>query len=92
MELTEAKLKGWEQQEITIKDSPSTQVDGTLPAILFPDRFSFHIPKRKTVLHRPDFFSPLFNEVVIYNGLVYCSGKIGLNLGTSKLVGDDVGK
>ncbi|KAH7159551.1 Endoribonuclease L-PSP/chorismate mutase-like protein [Dactylonectria estremocensis] len=44
----------------------------------------------KQPVNRANFSSPLFSEAIIHNGLVYCSGKIGKDPKTGKLVGDDV--
>jgi hypothetical protein len=41
--------------------------------------------------HQQDqFSSPLYSEAVIHNGLVFCSGKVGLDPSTGKLVGEGV--
>ncbi|KAH7143554.1 Endoribonuclease L-PSP/chorismate mutase-like protein [Dactylonectria macrodidyma] len=44
----------------------------------------------KQPINRANFSSPLYSEAIIHNGLVYCSGKIGKDPNTGKLVGDDV--
>ena len=36
--------------------------------------------------------SPYLSEAVIYNGLVFCSGKVGLDPSTGELVSEDVGE
>lgn len=41
-------------------------------------------------MNRANFSSPLFSEAIIHGGLVYCSGKVGRDLLTGKLVGDGV--
>ncbi|KAL3455103.1 Endoribonuclease L-PSP/chorismate mutase-like protein [Aspergillus heterothallicus] len=46
----------------------------------------------KQITNRPGFHSPLYSEATIHNGTVYCSGKVGLDMATAQLVGDDVGE
>ncbi|EXL52407.1 hypothetical protein FOCG_08199 [Fusarium oxysporum f. sp. radicis-lycopersici 26381] len=41
-------------------------------------------------INRPGFSSPILSEALIHNGLVYTSGKIGVDAKTSVLVSDDV--
>ncbi|KAF4997120.1 hypothetical protein FDECE_12164 [Fusarium decemcellulare] len=42
----------------------------------------------KQPVNRLNFSSPLYSEAIIHNGLIYCSGKIGLDPSTGKLAGD----
>ncbi|ETS86655.1 hypothetical protein PFICI_00483 [Pestalotiopsis fici W106-1] len=42
--------------------------------------------------NRNGYSSPYLSEAVSYNGLVFCSGKVGLDAGTGELVSDDAGK
>lgn len=44
----------------------------------------------RQAINRPTFSSPILSEAIIHNGLVYASGKIGLDVKTGALVSDDV--
>lgn len=44
----------------------------------------------RQAINRPNFSSPILSEAIIHNGLVYASGKIGLDAKTGALVSDDV--
>lgn len=44
----------------------------------------------RLAINRPGFSSPILSEALIQNGLVYTSGKIGVDAKTSVLVSDDV--
>ncbi|KAH7466888.1 hypothetical protein FOMA001_g16194 [Fusarium oxysporum f. sp. matthiolae] len=44
----------------------------------------------RLAINRPGFSSPILSEALIHNGLVYTSGKIGVDAKTSVLVADDV--
>ncbi|KAF4945643.1 hypothetical protein FGADI_11765 [Fusarium gaditjirri] len=44
----------------------------------------------RLALNRPGFSSPILSEALIHNGLVYTSGKIGVDVKTGALVSDDI--
>ncbi|KAH7151387.1 Endoribonuclease L-PSP/chorismate mutase-like protein [Fusarium sp. MPI-SDFR-AT-0072] len=44
----------------------------------------------RLAINRPGFSSPILSEALIHNGLVYTSGKIGVDAKTGVLVSDDV--
>jgi 2-iminobutanoate/2-iminopropanoate deaminase len=46
----------------------------------------------KKIIHTPDAPDAIgpYSQAVIYDGIVYCSGQIGLNPETMEFVGDDV--
>jgi enamine deaminase RidA (YjgF/YER057c/UK114 family) len=44
----------------------------------------------RQAINRPNFSSPILSEAIIHNGLVYASGKIGVNAKTGVLVSNDV--
>ncbi|KAH6954453.1 Endoribonuclease L-PSP/chorismate mutase-like protein [Fusarium avenaceum] len=44
----------------------------------------------RQAINRPNFSSPILSEAIIHNGLVYASGKIGLDAKTGALGSDDV--
>ncbi|VUC37191.1 unnamed protein product [Clonostachys rosea] len=46
----------------------------------------------KQVVNRQDYKSPYLSEATIHNGLIFCSGKVGLDPQTGVLVSDDVGE
>ncbi|KAJ2982357.1 hypothetical protein NQ176_g1438 [Zarea fungicola] len=46
----------------------------------------------RQTINRSSYTSPYLSEAVSYNGLVFCSGKIGLDARTGKLVSEDTGK
>ena len=50
------------------------------------------LPKNmsKQFVNRPGVSSPLYSEAIIHDGVVYCSGKIGLDPETKELVGHDI--
>lgn len=44
----------------------------------------------RQAINRPNFSSPILSEAIIHDGLIYASGKIGLDAKTGTLVSDDV--
>ncbi|KAH7245334.1 Endoribonuclease L-PSP/chorismate mutase-like protein [Fusarium tricinctum] len=46
----------------------------------------------RQAINRPNFSSPILSEAIIHNGLIYTSGKIGVDAKTGNLVSDDVAK
>ena len=46
----------------------------------------------RTVLNRSGYKSPILSEATVHNGVVYCSGKVGLDPVKGTLVSDDVGE
>ncbi|KAI1035242.1 hypothetical protein LB504_006015 [Fusarium proliferatum] len=44
----------------------------------------------RLAINRPGFSSPILSEALIHNGLIYTSGKIGVDANTGVLVSDDV--
>lgn len=46
----------------------------------------------RRAINRPNVKSPYLSEAIVHNGLIFCSGKIGLDAKTGALVSDDVGE
>ncbi|KAM0244233.1 hypothetical protein ACHAP5_006446 [Fusarium lateritium] len=44
----------------------------------------------RQAINRPNFSSPILSEAIIHNGLVYTSGKIGVDAKTGAMVSNDV--
>ncbi|RSM08739.1 hypothetical protein CEP52_004442 [Fusarium oligoseptatum] len=44
----------------------------------------------RQAINRHDYSSPYLSEATVHNGLVFCSGKVGLDAKTGALVSDDV--
>lgn len=44
----------------------------------------------RQAINRPNFSSPILSEAIVHNGLVFSSGKLGVDAETGALVSDDV--
>lgn len=44
----------------------------------------------RQAINRPKFSSPYLSEAVVHNGLIFCSGKLGVDSTSRALVSDDV--
>ncbi|OAQ78190.1 endoribonuclease l-PSP domain-containing protein [Purpureocillium lilacinum] len=46
----------------------------------------------RQIVNRHNYTSAYLNEATIHNGVIYCSGKVGMDEKTRTLVSDDVGE